>query len=493
MRGIVFTIFTIACIFASGFAARADDSETIARLIGRLGGIQYAERAAATKALEDMGTPALDALRCAVSHTDAEIARRAQALVRNIEKRRDREQLLAPQMIHLHYQDAPVIDAVQDLARKTGYPIRLEDPARFIGKRVTLDTGRTTFWHALAEFCQTAGLAERPTAVRRASTVDVTSVVIMGGRQLPARDVHAPQDKDRPAEILLAEGTPRTSPAHVAGALRLATTPVSRAGTMFQLSLEATPEPDRILKQVFGVHLEHAVDDLGRPLTQRPVTMNKRLETQTFAEAGGLRGVVVINGELAAPGASPTGPAARIIPLFLQAGDGQAKSIREIKGVITALMLTAPEPLVRIDHIVKQAGQTIKGVTAGSVRVVEIRQAGGGQIHLRVLVEAPPRRFHDADVNTSGQIVVVNGKVVGGIERHLSAANFRLEDAAGKPFQILRAVATGRDTDSAQELELTYAPKKAATEAFRFVYTDRRAALVEISFTLRNMPLAKAN
>ena len=69
---------------------------TIDRLIQRLGSEFYAEREAATKALDRIGVPAKAALsRALESCPDAEICRRAERLIKIIEPRANQERALA--------------------------------------------------------------------------------------------------------------------------------------------------------------------------------------------------------------------------------------------------------------------------------------------------------------------------------------------------------------------------------------------------------------
>ena len=42
---------------------------------------------------------------------------------------------------------------------------------------------------------------------------------------------------------------------------------------------------------------------------------------------------------------------------------------------------------------------------------------------------------------------------------------------------------------AAQEIELTYRPEEGQNAPARFVYSGRRVVLVEVPFTLKNVPL----
>jgi len=137
------------------------DGKQIAKLIEQLGADSFAERQKANQALDDIGVPALEALRAAQKNSDAEIRKRANDLVSRIEKRALTGKLLDPTQVHLKYKDTPIKDAVTDFAKKTGYTIVLHDPENKLkDKKITLDTGKTTFWAAMDKFCAAAGLVE---------------------------------------------------------------------------------------------------------------------------------------------------------------------------------------------------------------------------------------------------------------------------------------------------------------------------------------------
>ena len=65
--------------------AKKPDSATIANLVKQLGSKDFAKREKATKALEGIGLPALDALRAAAKGKDLEFTQRATRLVTLIE------------------------------------------------------------------------------------------------------------------------------------------------------------------------------------------------------------------------------------------------------------------------------------------------------------------------------------------------------------------------------------------------------------------------
>jgi formylglycine-generating enzyme len=90
MRPLRFACLAFAVAVAAWSACLAAETETerIDRLIRQLGSENFEEREAAGKALEAIGTPALEALRkAASSSSDAEVRRRARQLVEEVLRR----------------------------------------------------------------------------------------------------------------------------------------------------------------------------------------------------------------------------------------------------------------------------------------------------------------------------------------------------------------------------------------------------------------------
>lgn len=152
------------------------DGDRVAPLIAQLGSRQFEEREAATQALDALGPAALELLRKALASSDAEVRRRAEKLVRTIEGRLESARALEPTRLRLVYREKPVADALEDLARRTGLRIQLDgDSKKLPGRKVTLDTGETTLWEALAEFCRKAGLSERAPRPARSWTTGIAT------------------------------------------------------------------------------------------------------------------------------------------------------------------------------------------------------------------------------------------------------------------------------------------------------------------------------
>jgi hypothetical protein len=470
----------------------------IPALIAQLGSSRFAEREAAVRELDARGEAALPALRQAQCNADPEVRRRAAALARRIDKRVQVKRLLASQRVRLSFEDAPLREALTAFTQKTGYPIRVEaDAAALVGRRVTLETGAVPFWEALDRFVAAAGLAERepaPPAPRpNAGAFDNGSVVIVNGnmRPMPA-DILRADTPDRPAPLVLVDGPPHPLPAHLCGALRIralapdahAPTPPRDEGEAV-LVLDVSVEPRLRWQKGLDVRIERVTDDQDQALAGRFVP--------SFREAQRDRAAMVVNGLPVYPATEQSEAEARLLPLRIQLGKMPAKTLAELSGTLTGLVRSAAAPLVTVDNVLHAAGQTVLGTGGGSVKVVEILRQEGGEWKLRIQIEAPPHGIDDGLTVPGSLALIVNGKRVGGDEEPLSAENFALLDAKGRPFEAVKAITTGRRAGSARELELTYQQADRQGIPDRFVYSGRRSVVVDVSFTLKNVPLPKDN
>jgi hypothetical protein len=171
-------------IFLSLAWADAGQSPSVDRrieqLITQLGSDSYADREYARKELEAIGTPALTALRRVTNRGDLETTRRAADLVRIIEERALTAELLTPKKVHLALKDVPVLQAVDKLAKLSGYTLRVDGDRTGLGDRsVTIDTGEVAFWEAVDRLGVTAGLIEKLTI---ASLPGDSNAMNIGGR-----------------------------------------------------------------------------------------------------------------------------------------------------------------------------------------------------------------------------------------------------------------------------------------------------------------------
>src|SRR5262245_2252650 len=491
-----FVALALAVAVPPSRAEEKTDPAQVARLVAQLGSAEYAHREEAMRALDALGPAALEALRRAAKGDDAEVRLRAGALVRDIERRAEAARFLEPQRLRLVYQDTPLAAAVADFTRKTGLPLKLAPgKVKEAGRRVTLDSGEVTLWEAYDQFCRKAGLVDATpkttfSAAGGTATVSTSVIIVNGNMRVIPSDILRPETPEKEEPLLLADGTPVALPTHDAGALRLVALPPDTVLTVPEkeegevvLGLEASVEPRLRWQKAVGLRIDRAVDDQGQGLKARGGAVGKPPSARGNA-AMFVNGVPVYADDESAE--KPVRQAA----VLLRPGDRPAKMLKELSGTLVVLVQVPPQELAAVDNVLRAAGKPVAGAGGSSLKVLEIAREDDGEVRLRLLVDSPPRGLDDKSALPSNLVMMVNGRTVGaGNDEPLSALNFALLDDRGRPFQAVKAVNTGKRSGTARELELSYQPEGGAGPPARFVYTGRRSVLLDVPFTLKDVPL----
>src|SRR5262249_60446617 len=85
----------------------------------------------------------------------------ALALADRISTRERSGAVLSPKMVHLKFKNTPLKEAIADFEKQSGVGLNLVDAdGKLKDKKITLDTGKVTFWSALEKFCDAACLDE---------------------------------------------------------------------------------------------------------------------------------------------------------------------------------------------------------------------------------------------------------------------------------------------------------------------------------------------
>jgi hypothetical protein len=517
---------------------RVKSGEKIERLIDQLGAAKFAEREKAQRELEAIGPPALDALRRAATSAEQERSRRASELAQKIGAKVRAAALLAPKRVKLALKDAPVSEALAELQRQSGYTIQIAgERAALAARKVTLDTGDTTFWEAFDRLCQAADLVEvsspasvssepgrlPPQRIRRQRAVPVLPVgppanppqvpiqqlqgvaikplppqVVAQAGALPPQQVAplVPRIEATPlagiagsagaGQITVKDGKPQTQPTHYAGAVRIRALPPSAAASVARgagevvLLLDVAAEP-RLESFSAETHptITKAITDKGQSLAVAP-------EPEVANPIPVRRGSVV------------THSVNRLVQVRLKLGDNQATVLTALQGTVTAEALTATEPLVVVDNILKAAGKEAKGKDGGSLDILAVDKQVNGDVQLRVRLQ-----------NLSGRNVLGVFRPGGGVRfrqvqvqvqvgpNALALTNEAsglpsLVDANDRGYQLVQIpsrsmqVANGQVTE---EITLVYRPHAGQGDPARLVLSGRRTVTMEIPFTLRNVPL----
>jgi hypothetical protein len=424
-------------------AAESAQAKKIAKLVEQLGSTSYDEREKAYERLDAIGEAALPALRKAARSTDAEVRKQANDLVSRIEKRVETTRILAPKMVQLKLKDATVSAAVTELRKVSGYNVTLYDPENKLkDRKVTLDTGKVTFWKALDLLCDKAGVVEgdpnsirivpppgrlvppggkplplpaRPPAklpalkgaapggaavARVAIAVAAKPPIAPGGPAiLPAPGPGGMPPGFRPwipvqaGQIYLIPGTFKAEPTDYATSFRVRASDNKMYGAArpkeIQLVLQVSAEPRLQWRRVLAVKVDKAVDNNNQKLSQ----------TVDAFPAPGLRGgggfarpAIAI----ARPGIWWAGGMHQYTPVRFKKSDKESKTLKELKGTIQAEVNGESEALLIADNVLKAKGKTFRGKHGGSLMIESIaKDEKTGQLTIRFEMEQPNNTIAD--------------------------------------------------------------------------------------------------
>jgi hypothetical protein len=394
-------------------ADQAPNKEKIDKLIEQLGSGSFAEREKATKELAGIGVAALEALRKAAKSEDAEVRKRVEYILPKIERQAESARLLVPKRVHLIYKDTPLGEAVADFGKKSGYSIELHDPdSKLKERKITLDTGETTFWSALGLFCDKAEMSEvslddliqmpqAPGGNPGGPPAGAPPVIIKPVRGFMQGNM--PGMMGRMGQLLLKDGKAKSLPTDDRSAARIRVLGKSdQFGSAPEgeliLALEVSLEPKRQWQAFQSIHIEKVVDDQDRELAQ------------VIPQVEGAPGVVG-NPAIALPGQAGVQQMQAImqlqarqrmvqrrmgwsglsqqVPVQLKKGAKAAKSLKELQGVLTAQVLTEARPVITADNLEKAAGKTFKGQEGGSIKIVDVK-VEENQTTIQLEFEQPP-------------------------------------------------------------------------------------------------------
>jgi hypothetical protein len=194
--------------------------------------------------------------------------------------------------------------------------------------------------------------------------------------QKPAPGVAAPMMPfmpGMPGQLLLKDGKAKKLPTDDRGAVRVRALPKANMfgpapeGELI-LALEATPEPKLQWQNFQSIRIEKALDDQDQTLTQ--------IMPQVPAAPPGV-GIGVPGGgpvplPVARPAVMPVGPWGGMNPpiaVQLKKGEKAAKSLKELKGTLTAQVLSETKPMITA----KLEKKLYKGDEGGSIKIIEVK------------------------------------------------------------------------------------------------------------------------
>ena len=248
---------------ASPFSAPTPPASSVSALITQLGSEQFAEREAASRALEKIGAAALPALQAAARSENPEVRSRAAQIIGKMRRATDSTSRIAARNVKLDYRDIPLGTAINDLRARTGLHLvldgnRVSNPLR----KVTCVTDEVPVWEAVELFCRAAELREL-----FAAELDVPkSANRRRGEFVPPPDPRADS-----VAVVLMDGKPERLPGERSTAVRVMALPptfpghkVSLGSGEYSFCLDVTPAPGLNWQEVVGIKVSRVVDSSGR-------------------------------------------------------------------------------------------------------------------------------------------------------------------------------------------------------------------------------------
>jgi hypothetical protein len=479
-------------------------AERATRLVADLGSDDFTTRQRAARDLEAMGPAIGPALQKAVASGDPEVRRLALDVAARIARKVEAAEVLKPKRLRLVYRDVPLHVAAQEFARVSGAQIQLQG-VKDTNRKISLDTGYTSFWDALDKFCKAAGLTEKVfDSPAPGGNGQIGYADPWGGRRrvmmVMTRRGWAPQQAEiMPAlnngQFVLtdsAKADPR--PTCLAGALRFRALP---AGTsMGQLStlkgdnelvfgLEVISEPALAWERVQSLRIDRIVDDRGQLLTANEALPSDEAPVSEYDQMvyyGGWQG-------------NQTNNTGQRLPLRLALGRKPSAILKELSGVATIKMQTATQTLATIDSVMKAKDKGAKASDGSYLKIVDVNRHEGGRVEIHVRVEQPQEE--GANANMWGWGWGWGGRMDAdgqNVDNSVSTGHLNLFDARGHLVRLLskEQVMDPNGVMNNEEYRFVYQVAKGQPDPAKLVLQGRRPVTIEVPFTLKDVPLRPA-
>jgi hypothetical protein len=295
-------------------------------------------------------------------------------------------------------------------------------------------------------------------------------------------------------QVLLVDGKPSTQPVDYAGAVRIralpnvANIPLPRTEKDIVLGLHVMPEPRLALQTVVGVTVEKAVDDQGQRLSQSMDDVGDGGNTIV-----GPGGVMVLRGRVLNryPGA-----VGNQVGLKLQKGEKPSKSLKELKGTITAQIRTTPTELMAVEKLLDAKGQKAKADGGGNLEILNVAKNEDGSYAVDVKVEVPTgvQAVNPGTIGGTGAATtstVIAGP--GGVRRSLYTGGYvglLVTDAKGNRLPMALTKSTGnRAAGGPVEYGFQVVPQAGHGEPAKISFTGAAVLGVDIPFSLKDVQI----
>ncbi len=492
-------------IAASSGLGQTPDAARIEALVRKLGRSASVQREQARKEIEAIGTPALDALRKAAKTADVETARRIADLVRNFEEQVLVKQILAPKEVHLKLKDASVQEAIAELSKISGYPLQfLGDATRFADEKITLDTGKTSYWNALDLLCKEAGLMERVELAAPPTQTYYPRVAKNGMR----RPIYVnPQQAAPPGPTILTNRGKEKSFVAFAGSikteLRITRVAIENEYNLLHIRRDQSEREYNLMFIVSAEQRLHNGGVTGQPILDKIVdAQGKTLELGADASKADRK--IFEDAGLDFDDMAMMQMPRRFAQLRIKEGADAAKQIRLLAGKLTYQVELQNVTLAKIDKVLDATGRTVTTSNGGTLKVNSIRKKEGDFYVVDVALENCSPNPLGNNVLINGGAIIIRGNVniqggmiigPGGVRMNGSGNTKDLPDlvdAKGEKFKVVNvdndafSFVNGGSSRSAQIL---FQANPGQAEPSELILFGTRTHTVTVPFRFENVPL----
>lgn len=439
-------------------AKKADD------WIRLLGSPRYQDRERASRELDSLGDAAFPTLKEVARSAEPEVRKRAEDLLQKIEDRLTRAKLLAPKVVRIQATDMPILDAIAELSKASSIPIQFQgDRTVLATRKITFDTGETTFWKAFDSLCLKGGLIEPsvPAAVGRQRTVYFNGM--------------PPPTAQQPLQVT--NGDPSTHRFAYFGAVRIRIVPMpqpkgSGGAITYAVSVAAEPRIDSF-QETHEPLIDRATDEQGQDLRT--------------ASAAAPRGVDDAEWMMMQQMQQMTRGSSSIVQL--QPAAKKSEKLTYLKGTIGVSMRVAEKELAVVKQVSNNIGVAAKGTDGSALTLLSLEKIGDSY-RARIRVESTQANPFGGFAG-GGRIMIQGNVIINGVaQRGVSSAPI-LADAQGRPYiagPIMQNSMSINNGSVASEFTLTYRGADLGPPETLTLSGTRQVAL-PLTFEFRDVPV----
>jgi hypothetical protein len=316
--------------------------------------------------------------------------------------------------------------------------------------------------------------------------------------------------------LLLKDGKAASSPTAYMGAARIravgasplfpgSAVPDGEAIINLQISLE----PKLLWRRLTALRIDKVVDDQDQTLVEAAASETAPPPAPPAPPGGGIGFMLASEHNL---GYGPS----LYTSLRLKKGEKPAKTIKELKGTLTAEVFGPIKPMITVDNLLKAAGKTFKGDDGASLEVLEVTKGDDDQITVKLALDPPadwgpsiaaagvaavplalpggaiPPPLPAAKLPPPPAAPAGGGAIIMRVPANTQGSEISLVDGQGKAVKMTNHTLSYRAGDKgyAHMHEFTFRLAK-DQDKIKLIFSGRRPATIEVPFTLKDVPLAE--